>query len=276
MSSITFMKFDLNENVKQLIVTSSEQTNKNETETFYAFDEVKMYELIKASIQVNQLSNITDMANQLVSDAITEKMYKSKRRGYTYSRSLIQKVGAMVTPIIPSEAKNSMERVKTELIKETANNIKELGILTAAASVFTSVFNISMVYILVIMLLFAFADWVVGIIPKPKKGLHVQETNDHAFLDRLHMFLYLMALYLVLSFMQVLMIIFLSITEFEPVQYLADNFPTAFDLVVSSIGLSKLSALGISLYYLNRVRRYIWAIFKMPEQHQETSPPPSA
>ena len=179
MSSITFLEFDLKNSTKPLIETSSKQ--RITSDISYVADEKLMSDLHKASMRVKELTNITQMTNQLVSEVIIlEKTYKKGSGGNTIKNTLLQKVGA-VGMNVPTPF--------TLYVKEIDESLKDGWsvklLVTAVVTAIISWLGLPIINLMGGVVLLAILDVVLSLIPGNIKQGTEKDHNLQAKVWRL-------------------------------------------------------------------------------------------
>jgi hypothetical protein len=170
------------------------------------------------------------------------------------------KSGAFMMSVFPLEARESLVRTKEQIHSDVIGDIKSIGFFALASSAVTAVFNVSFIYIVIVMLLFATFDWILGIVPKPRGLKEVEDKGDRSALDRLHMLAYLVGLFIVLSACQVLSTILVQLLDPHILKDFKENYPRGAEYLKDFVGLHTLSALGITIYYMKRITPHASAI----------------
>ncbi|MDN4525486.1 hypothetical protein [Fictibacillus fluitans] len=184
---------------------------------------------------------------------IIENKHKISLKGNRYSSNLLAKVGACTMAILPMEAQKSFAKVKNEINHDVVSNVKELSIGSIILSAIFSVFNIPLLITFALLMIMAIADYFMGIIPKPKELKNQSQEDFNSALDRLHMFGYLMAWFVVLSVIQVVLSILYRYYDPAGLSLITEQYPTIAGILTKTVTLHSLAAFFIVGYYLKRI-----------------------
>ncbi|QEL82598.1 hypothetical protein DN407_29310 (plasmid) [Bacillus sp. JAS24-2] len=174
------------------------------------------------------------------------------------NKNLWRRVGAVLMGLFPFEARTSLAKTKDEITQSVLPDYKEIGISSFIGTAVFSIFNVSIIIMLLAIAFLAFVDGVLGIFPKPEEFKKFNNKNNGP-LDRLHMFGYLVFILVVMSLAQVAIMMVMNIADPEALKQFSNAYPAIYKYI-SHFTLQTFTLMGITYYYLKRIKTHLYPI----------------
>lgn len=218
-------------------------------------------------IKIDQESyqNITVHIYEHTIRQMGKEMHKITTQGNKVNNNTLKKAGGMFMAFIPLEAKKVLSATNNEVTNNFVGNLKALTIFSAIGTALASVFNWSMLAIVVLMILLFLADWIIGAFPKPQEMKDkLEETEYNTFGERIHIFGYMLLIFIGFSAVQVVVIGIINFFDDGSLQALAESYPFIETYILKGpLGLQTFGALYVVGYYVSRLKKHLLPVFSM-------------